>query len=184
MRKHTPDTTRALRVLAALLAAVIALALPAIFFSLEFRSHSASMLMEARFSASTVSDLINANLELWQFEKPRLAKMTKDLEDEGLPEMRRIVDARGRVIAQSDDDIEAPMIEQSANLLDSGTPVGRFIVMRSLRPLLLETALVGLGGLVLGGLVLLLLRVYPLRALRHALETLAHEKKHAELILN
>ena len=181
--KTAIKTTRAINSMATLLAGVIALAFPVIFFSLQYQFHRASMGMEAHFGAALVSALINKNPEFWQFEEPRMESLLKAQKDEGLPEVSRIVDAKGHVIVQSPDRLAPPVMLQSADLLDSGNVVGRFEVVRSLRPLLFHTALAGLFGLVLGALVLLVLRVYPLRALKRALETLANEKKRAELIL-
>jgi PAS domain S-box-containing protein len=181
--KSVTQTTRALHAMAMVLATVIAMVLPLIYFLLEYRGHRASMEMEARFSAATVSELINKNPEFWRFEQQRLEGLLKDLTDEGL-EVRRIVDAKGRVIVQSHEAMKSPVILNSAELRDSGTVVGRFEVLRSLRTLLLETAGVGLIGLFLGFCVLMLLRVYPLRSLRQALESLANEKRRAELVLN
>ena len=169
--------------MATLLAVVIALALPLIYFSLQYQSHRASMEMEARFSAATVSDLINKNPEFWRFEEHRLEGLLKGLTDAG-SQVRRIVDAKGRVIVQSHEKLDTPVILNSAELRDSGTVVGRFEVLRSLRPLLVETAAMGLIGLFLGSCVLMLLRVYPLRSLNRALESLASEKRRAELVLN
>ena len=182
--KTALQTTGAINAMAAVLAGVIALTFPAIYFSLQLQFHRASMQVEAHFSAARVSALINDNPEFWRFEEPRLEGLLKDQAADGQSEVRRIVDASGHVVVQSAGELAVPVISSSARLLDSGSAVGRFEVTRSLRPLLLETGLTGLFGLLLGALVLGVLRVYPLRALKVALETLANEKKRAELILN
>ncbi|MDP2818142.1 MAG: hypothetical protein Q8O29_07645 [Polaromonas sp.] len=181
MKERAIKSTRAINWMAALLAGMIALAFPAIFFTAEYKFHSASMDVEAHFSAAMVTALINNNPEFWQFEEHRLEGLLKDQQNEGLPQVRRIVDAQGRVIVQSPDQLAAPVMLHSAVLLDSGNVVGRFEVVRSLRPLLLETAFVSLFGLLLGALVLVVLRVYPLRALKRALESLANEKNSQNL---
>jgi PAS domain S-box-containing protein len=183
VRSITFETTRLLSAMATTLAGVIALAFPAVFFAVEYKAHIASMAVEARFGAIEVSDLINKNPEFWKFEDQRLESLLRDHEDEGLPEVRRLLDLKGAVIFEIADQLAMPVVVRSADLLDSGKVVGRFEVTRSLAPLLLESALMGLFGLLLGGLVLVVLMVYPLRALKRALETLASEKKHAELIL-
>ena len=175
--------TRSLHAMATLLAAVIALGLPVIYFSLQYQFYRASIQMEARFGAANVTDVINKNPELWQFEMPRLENLLKDLTDEHT-EVRRIVNASGTVIVQSPEKLDEPVILNWAELRDSGTVVGRFEVLRSLRPLLLETAAAGVIGLLLGSCVLVLLRIYPLRSLKKALESLASEKRRAELVLN
>jgi len=177
-------STQAIDWMAAILAGMIALAFPTFFFALQYQYHRASMEVEAHFGAAMVTELININPEFWKFEEPRLEDLLKDQMDEGLPEIRRIIDAKGGVIVQNPGQLAAPVLLQSADLLDSGNVVGRLEVVRSFRPVLLETAFVSLFGLLLGALVLVVLRIYPLRALKRALENLANEKRRAELILN
>ena len=178
------ETTRTINWLGAFVASLIALAFPAIFFFLDYKFHVTSMESEAHFGALMVSELINNNPELWQFEELRLTGFLKDEMDEGMPEVRRIVDAGGRVIVQSMEELAAPLIRRSAKLMDSGNEVGRCELVRSLRPLLIYTAFVGLAGLLTGALVIVLLRLYPLRALNQAILNFINEKERAELILN
>lgn len=177
-------TTRAVRWIAAALAILVAIAFPATYLAVQYRAHATSMEMEALFGAATVSSLINSNPELWMFEEHRLQGLLRNAVDQGLPEVRRILDAKGAVVVQGTEQLDPPTGRRFAPLLDSGNAVGRFEVTRSMRPLLLETALVGLFGMLLGGLILWVLHNYPLRALKRALTTLADEKTHAELILD
>lgn len=176
--------TRTITWLAGVLAGLIMLSFPLAFFTLSYQYNIATMETEAEFSAASVSRLINANPELWQFEEQRLQGLLKDQTKTALPELRRIVDAKGRVIAQSLDQFDTPAIMRTAELLDSGNVAGRFEIVRSLQPLLLKTAMVGLLGLLLGGMVFVILRIYPVRALKLALETLANEKERAEVTLH
>ena len=187
--------------LAGAVAGVVALSLPLGFFILALQSNLAAMHEEAKYGATDISRLINANPAFWQFEEPRLLELIKDQTETDLPESRRIVDSAGRVVVQSFESTEATestetkefreslnplnalVITRSANLMDSGTVVGRYEVIRNLRPLLFETAIVSLLGLWLGALVLVVIRVYPLRALKHTLQTLASEKERAEITL-
>ena len=210
---------------AGVIAGLIAVPLPLVFFTLVLNSNLTAMEEEAEHGARNVSNLINASPEFWQFQEPRLRQLIRDQTETDLPESRRIVDATGRTILQSFESTESEdhvehaknpdhkkhresgenaeakeareaaeaaelldprkllVVLRSAPLMDSGRVVGHFEVRRSLRPLLLETALVALFGLLLGALVLLVLRVYPVRALRRTLATLAHEKERAEITL-
>jgi PAS domain S-box-containing protein len=154
--------------------------------------------------------MVSANPELWQFETARLQELIKDQTTTNLPESRRLVDTAGRVIVQSfesresegrakhtkaEEDAEAAeaaasldphhllVISRKAPLMDFGKTVGHYEVIRDVRPLLLETVLVGLLGLFLGAMVLLVLRVYPVRALRQTLATLANEIERADITL-
>jgi PAS domain S-box-containing protein len=181
--KSANQTTRAVHAMVMLLAAAIALALPAIYFSLQYQFQRATMDMEAQLNAAAVSDFIDKNPARWQLDTQRLEDLLKDQTNYGMG-VRRIVDTQGRVMAQGHEKMDTPVMVIAADLLESGQPVGRFEVVRSLRLLLIQTACVALLGLLLGALALLVLRVYPLRALKRALETLANEKAHAELILN
>ena len=170
--------------LAGALAGLIALAFPLAYFSLSYEYQVASMQTEAEFNAASISLLINANPELWQFEEHRLQGQLTDQTKTDLPESRRIVDAKGKLIAQSQDKFDALYLARTADLLDSGRMVGHFELSRSLRPLLLNTAIAGLLGLLLGGLAFMIFRTYPLRALKRALNTLANEKERAEVTLH
>ena len=182
--------------MAGALAALLALIFPLAFFVQQYQANTAAMTEEVRYSATNTSRMISANPEFWQFEAPRLQELVKDQTETDLPESRRIVDATGRVIAEgfeiadTQESSNSPKfsdvwaISRSANLMDSGNIVGRFEVVRSLRPLLLETAVAALLGLLLGALVLVVLRVFPLRALKQALQTLANEKERAEVTLS
>jgi PAS domain S-box-containing protein len=193
---------------ASVIAGLIALSMPLGFFYLALQSNLAAMSEEAKYGAANLSRMISANPELWQFEEPRLQELIKDQTKTTLPESRRVVDTTGRVIVQSFESTEIEgqvqrteaeetaeaaesfnpdnpeVIVRGVPLMDSGRTVAHYEVLRNVRPLLLETALVGLLGLFLGAMVLLVLRVYPLRALKQTLAKLANEKERAELTLN
>jgi PAS domain S-box-containing protein len=204
MKQINTNLTRTTTRLAGIVGGLIALSLPLAFFILALQFNLAAMHEEARYSATNISRMISANPQFWQFEEPRLQELIKDQTETDLPELRRIVDKAGRIVAQSFesteatasaetkestesreslDPLDALAVTRSADLMDAGTVVGRYEVIRNLRPLLLKTALVGLLGLFLGTLVMLVLRVYPLRALKRTLETLANEKERAERTL-
>jgi PAS domain S-box-containing protein len=201
MKEPHVNLTRTTTRLAGVIAGLIAFPLPVAFFTLVLQFNLAAMNEEAKYNAANVSRLINATPQAWQLDEPRLQELIKDITDTDLPESRRIVDNTDRVIIQSFESTESPgsiasadaaealnplnplAIMRAADLMDANTVVGQFQVIRNVRPLLLETALVSLLGLFLGALVLLVLRVYPLRALKLALATLAEEKERAEVTL-
>ena len=198
MKEPNGNLTRTTTRLASVIAGLIAFPLPVVFFTLVLQFNLAAMNEEAKSTAANVSRLITANPRFWQLDEPRLQELMKDLHETGLPESRRIVDINGRVIVQSFDateltgpveatealdPLDALTITRTAGLMDSGKVVGQFQLIRDMRPLLFKTALVSLLGLFLGGLVLVVLRVYPLRALKLTLATLAEEKERAEVTL-
>ena len=199
MKEPNANLTRTTTRLASVIAGLIAFPLPLAFFSIVLQSNLAAMNEEAKYSAANVSRLINANPESWQLDALRLQELVKDLTDTDLPESRLIVDGNGRLIVQSFDSNEPSPTEESraslhphsplaimrtADLTYSDDVVGQFQVIRNVRPLLLKTALVSLLGLFMGAMVLLVLRIYPLRALKATLATLANEKERAEFTLH
>ena len=208
MKERNANLIRTTTRWASVLAGLIALSLPLGFLVLALQSNLAAMNEEAKYGAANLSRAISANPEFWQFEAPRLQELIKDMTETDLPESRRIMDATGRVIVQSFESTDseeharhteaeeaaeaaeffdphhALVISRSAHLMDSGKVVGRYEVIRNVQPLLMETLLVGLLGLFLGAMVLLVLRIYPLRALAEVLKKLAHEKERAEITLN
>jgi PAS domain S-box-containing protein len=198
MKEPHVNLTRTTTRLASVIAGLIAFPLPVVFFTLVLQYNLAAMNDEAKIRADNLSALISANPQSWQLDEARLQALIKDLNDTGLPESRRVVDIHGRVIVQSFDSNEyrgpveasealdprnAWTLARRSDLMDSDKIVGRFEIMRDVRPLLLDTALVSLLGLLLGVLVLVVLRVYPLRALKLTLATLAEEKERAEVTL-
>lgn len=73
--KRAIKSIRAIDWMAAFLAGVIALTVPALFFTSEYKFHIASIDVEARFSATLVAKLINHNPDSWQFEETRLVAL-------------------------------------------------------------------------------------------------------------
>jgi PAS domain S-box-containing protein len=210
MKNVNANLIRTTTRLASAIAVLIALPLPIVFFTLAMQANLAAMSEETRYAATNLSRLVSDNPDFWQFEETRLHEMIKDQTETSLPESRRILDVTGRVViqsfestdsdeaeadiqktepeeaaklAESFDPLRALVIMRSANLTDSGTVVGRMQVLRNIGPLLLQSALVALLGLFLGAMVLLVLRVYPVRALKRTLATLANEKERAEITL-
>jgi PAS domain-containing protein len=213
MKDRNADLIRSTTRLASIVAGLIALSLPLGFLVLTLQSNLAAMSEEAKYGAANLSRAVSANPDFWQFEAHRLQELIKDQTETTLPESRRVVDATGRVIVHSFESTESeahakhteaeeaaeaveaaeaaesldpqhPLaISRTAPLMDSGKVVGHYEVIRNVRPLLLETALVALLGLFLGAMVLLVLRVYPVRALKRTLATLANEKERAEVTL-
>jgi len=100
--------------LAGIFASLIALAFPLLYFGLSYQYQIASMQTEVEFKAANISQLINANPELWQFEEHRLISLLTDQTSTTLPESRRIVDTNGKLIARSQEKFNRPYISSSA----------------------------------------------------------------------
>ena len=167
---------RNLSLMAAMIAVVVALAAPVGFFWLTYRAESKEATVAARLHAAFVTQVASTS-EQWQREVPAL--IDANLAPSDLPEVRTIRDASGTEIARSDAPLAAPTLSGTAVVAGRQGPVGLIVVTRSLRPVLLTTAFVGILSAVLGLAIFATLRVLPLRALRRTLEALHREETHA-----
>ena len=167
------------------LASLVALATPVSYFGLSYQHHSARMQTEAGFYAASVSRLINAEPDWWEFQDQRLAVLIERIDDQQHIERRTICDAQGQVIIHSSNRApDGPFMKRSADLLDSGNHVGKLVITRSLKPLLANTLLAALAGTFIGGMIYFVLTTFPLRALKQTLLTLDNERERAQITLH
>jgi signal transduction histidine kinase len=154
--------------IAGIVAIVVAITLPLSYFSISYQYQVGMLDAQAEINSRIASQVINANPELWRFMGERLNDFLSRRAAGGYPEVRRIVDNDNKVIAQSADTLDSPTIMRSAELRDSGVVVGRIEIVRSLRPVLVRSAGVGLFALLLSCMAFAALKILPLRALNRA----------------
>jgi signal transduction histidine kinase len=155
--------------IAGVVAVVVSCALPAIYFFTTYKLQQAVIDTEAEINAQIASQVVNANPILWRFQQLKLEEFLKRRPQEGDLEVRRIVDLEGTTIAESVDPIAAPLMRRARDLLDAGVKVGEITIARSLRPLLYETAGIGVVAVAIGLSIFLAVRWLVLRPLTHAL---------------
>ena len=176
---------KTLRIIALSIGAFIALLLPVGYWVLTYNASTAQMVVEARVNANLVSEIVNANPLMWQFEEHRLqAQIDNDSSENDLLEARRIHDARGRVLIENTGILPAPTISRSEDFFDSGRPVGSVEIERSLLPVVFRTIGVAVIGILLGAAVYVVLLVLPIRALERALAALRHEKERLRVVVD
>ena len=173
---------RKLTTLAAIIGFIVATLLPGVFFVTEQRAQRAILETEAAINARLVSQLINLNPELWEVEVLRLESLIARRPHEGAPERRVVYNAKNERIAEVSAELSWPLISEQAVVHDAGRTVGRLEITRSLRPLVMNTALVALFALVLAICAFVAMKVFPLRALQSALESLLAEQARAALM--
>ncbi|MCL5236862.1 MAG: PAS domain S-box protein [Nitrospirae bacterium] len=145
-------------------AGVVAILLPIGYFAIVYQYETASLDTEVEINAYIITQLINKNPEMWRFEHERLAEFMARRPNKGNPEIRRILDNKNNTVVESRDKLKAPFATRAGNLMDSGRVVGSIEISRSLRPLLINTGLISLLGLLLGSAVFFTLRTFPARA--------------------
>jgi diguanylate cyclase (GGDEF)-like protein/PAS domain S-box-containing protein len=167
----------------AAIAVAIAVLLPTGYFSIQYSAEAAAVRTEAEIRAAAVVQLVTSMPEMWKFQEHRLGELLRRHADDRLSESARILAPDGEEIAAAGERLGFPVLSRSVELFDSGTPVGRVKVERSLYGLLLGTGGVALLGALLGVAVFVLLRVLPRRA-QHLNDLLFAEKERAEVTLH
>jgi len=182
----TPDRgiSRLVSGTAAALTAAALLLPPTIYFFLSHQRLAGAIEAEAELNAVRITRIIAANPDLWEYEHVRLQDNLGRRPRQGDPERRRVVNLRGKLVAESADPLPSPWITRSVPLLDAGVPVGSVEVSRSLRPVLLRAGLLALLLLPLSLLAFRILRTVPLRAIRRSEEALRRERDTAQRYLD
>ncbi len=172
MKRITAAAIRTSSRLAWGLSLILALLIPVGYLIMSYERQTAVLETEAEAASSFISNIINANPDYWRFEQPRLDGFLSRRPFETHQEIWRIVDVNGTVLAERSATVPGPIVTRSHPLYEFGKIVGRVEISRSLRPYLVKTIGLGVLGLVLGAGSFFLLRVYPLRALDQALQSL------------
>lgn len=170
-----PDSNiaRTISRIAATIALVVTLSLPAAYFALATQYQRGAMLTETQVIALLVTQVVNTNPDYWRFQGHRLeALMTEVKADIHLQEYRYIRDLKGAIVAESSAPLAPPTLSVSKPIYDSGNVVAELVIERSLRPVLLNTLIAAMLGLVLGASIFIELRRLPSRALNRALADL------------
>lgn len=154
------------------IAVAMSVLVPSGYFLISYQYILGSLDTQAEINARTVTHLVMANPDMWRYEEVRLMELLERRGRRDIPEARRILDTRGNIIAESADHLRPPMISRHHEIHDAGTPVALIEISRSIRPLLLETALVAAGAMLLGGLGFFALCTLPLRAVRRTQQSL------------
>ncbi len=170
--------------MAGIVVTVLALALPVVYFAIGWQSQNTALRTEVEIYSHELSTIINTSPDLWMYQVLRLEEALATRPGEEYPESRRILDMDGKVVAQHPKELDVPVMVRRDALFDAGVPVGNLEISRSLRPLVVRTAVLALLGAALGSAIFFLLRVYPMSALRNALDLLNREKERAQVTLH
>jgi len=152
--------------IAASIAIVITTAIPSGYFAISYQYMTGSLDTQAEIAARTTERLVMANPDTWQFEEIRLQELLQRHHDEDIPELRSVVDSHGDVVVRMTDSPSNPLITRRCDIYDAGDIVGHVEISRSLRPLLIRTALICAVSFLVGSCIFLVLRIIPLRAIR------------------
>ena len=162
---------------------ILAVALPVLYFVNGMEMESVHLRTETEIYARQVSSLINRNPEMWKYETIRLEGLLAKPPGDPHAESLRVLDLEGNIVTQRKERPAWPRMTRAHPLMDSGVIVGSIEESASLRPLIVESAVLAAIGTGLTLLLFLLFRVYPISALRNALDMLSSEKGRATVTL-
>jgi len=168
---------RSIRRFALAVAVLVALAVPAVYGLQLHRDLAASLLFKAQVKAAALTESIAANPTTWMYAENRLNGLVAR---ERIPLLDELIEVHGRDgarITATGSMPSSPVMSRSYPLHDAGEPVGYIRVTGILRPLLAELAAAAVLGLILAGLVHLVLKHLPLRALTRATAALAASER-------
>ena len=166
-----------------LLLVILAVALPVLYFVNGWGLQSEHLRTETEIYARQVSSLINRNPEMWKYETIRLEGLLAKPHKDPHAESVRILDLGGNIVTQRTEGSDRPLMTRSHPLMDSGVIVGSIEESASIRPLIVETAVLAMVGPGIILLLFLFFRTYPRAALRDALDMLSREKGRARVTL-
>ena len=165
--------------LAAGFALLVALVVPAGYFWLSREAELKEAGVAARLHAAFVAQVVSVADLGTDWSADVVGLIGADLSPSALPEARTLMALDGRVVDAVGPALPAPVLHRMALVAGREGPVAQVHVQRSLRPLVLHTALVALVSTVFGLALFGTLRVLPLRALRRTLAALHREEGRA-----
>jgi PAS domain S-box-containing protein len=183
MAKQDRDVSRVVGWLAGIVAALVALSLPSVYFAIAYESTDAALQAEAAAVSRALNQIVIDNPDMWEFETVRIRGLLEERFGNPIDDARRVLDQEGDLIAETVADPAPPVLVRSHPIRDAGWPVGRLEIRRSLRPLMWKTGGFALLGGILGIAVFFVFRIFPMAALRKALGQLAREKERAQITL-
>lgn len=184
MISSSDSITRTSSVLTAIISLIVAIAIPAGYFIIDYQHMGGSAKAEIALSARAIEGLVNNNPLSWQFEEIRLQEILERRLNYDNREKRIIRDMQGQIIAQTSDPLPNPALTFSQPIYDSGTPVARVEIERSISPLIARTALTSVFSVLSGIVIFLVFRTFPLRAVRRAYHDLEENEQRLSLALS
>ncbi len=145
-----------------------------------YQNTVAKLETEVEINAGLVSGIISRNPTMWEFQRLRMEEYLMRRPANGEKEIRRVLNDKNEVVAESADELEKPLMMHADKLMDAGAVVGRIEIYRSMRPFLVQTGLVALLMLPLGLGIFLIICHLPIRAIHRAEEALRSSEKRAK----
>lgn len=162
---------------------VVAFSLPAVSTYVAYSDLSKEITFKARIKANAQKEMITTLPQTWMFAENRmqgiLAREPVILENEFV----QIFDDQENELTSAGEPIKNRFIQRSYPLYDIDRIVGKVVVSASFSPVIHNTMISSVLGLLLGTLVLTALWFLPIKKLRQLSAELFEEKQQAEVTL-
>lgn len=184
LSQQNNQLTKVLTRFAVMIALLVGVSLPVGYALVAYHDLSESLTFKAKIKAYAQTDLISTLPDTWMYASNRIHGILRRepvvLDDE----LVQIFDREGESIISVGTKITGLKIQRSYALYDIDQIVGRVVVTSPLSVLYTSILVATLLGSVLGALVLLVLRLLPVRALQRISDELYTEKERAETTLH
>lgn len=164
----TPNITRIITLLIAIVIGLGVVVIPAGYFSLSYQHLAGVLEAEAEINRNSITQIINGDPDMWEYQAFRLVEYLSKRPRKGHDEIRRVFNLKGDLVVESVDEIAHPLMSRSLELFDSGLAVGRIEISRSIRPLLQDSVWLMMSILPIGLGIFIILRVLPIRMLQRS----------------
>lgn len=170
--------------LSIVISVIIGLSLPVSYTFIAYQDLSESLSFKAKLKALGQSELITQLPDTWMYAENRTQGILK--REPVLLDKEFIVlfDAKGNVITSAGNEIAFPSMHRSYPLHDIEKVVGKVTITASLNSLIINAINIAFLGALLGFVVLLMMRLIPIRHLKRITEELNEEKERAIITLH
>jgi diguanylate cyclase (GGDEF)-like protein len=150
-------------------ALVTAISAPFGFALVAYRGKADHLAYMARLDAGRVAKFTLLHGPMWPLHRLGVAEIIEFTDGAGENVRKRVLTSNGGIVHEEGEPLPLPIISRSEPIVADGTIVGKVEVEASLRPMLLETATVGLFSFLLGFAAYFAVRIFPLRMLDRTL---------------
>lgn len=165
----------------------ISIVLPLVYFLVSYQYLAGSLSTEAEINAAIIAHTITVDPAAYEsmIGQEKLNESISQRLKEGRGEIRRYLDENNNIVAESADLILPPFITRSSRVMGGEGLAGRVEISRSLRPLLLRTAVASIVCVSFGGMIFYVLHALPLGTIRRAEQALTEsEERYRDLFEN
>lgn len=184
MLSESNQLTRFFIRLSGTIAMLVGISLPICYGLISYYNLAESLTFKARIKANGQGELITTMPDTWMYAENRIQGILKREPVVLENELVQIYDSQGTLITSTGTQVSGPELQRSYPLYDIEQIVGKVVISASLSGIIGNTVQIALVGLALGLLVMLVMRLIPVRQLRRISDELYEEKERAVITLH